>query len=114
MADLAKMSKKQLEAYARKVFDVELDRRHTKKQLLAEVQELVEEEVEVLMPPATKPKASHSSTSIRDHVEKLSGERTDCATIWRIIRDNPKYTTDKDILDLIKLKEYNPLLGEVS
>ena len=34
MADLAKMSKKQLEAYARKVFDVELDRRHNKKQLL--------------------------------------------------------------------------------
>ena len=52
--------------------------------------------------------------NVRAHIEKLSGERPDCATIWRIIKDNPKYTTDKDILDLIKLKEYSTLLGEVS
>ena len=43
MADLGKMSKKQLEAYARKEFDVELDRRHNKKHLLATVQELMED-----------------------------------------------------------------------
>ena len=42
MADLGKMSKKQLESYARKEHGVELDRRHSKKQLLAKVQGLVE------------------------------------------------------------------------
>ena len=50
MANLEKMSKKQLEAYARKELGVELDRRHSKKQLLAKVQGLLEdqeEEVEV-------------------------------------------------------------------
>ena len=52
--------------------------------------------------------------NVRAHIEKLVDERQDCATIWRIIKDNPKYTTDKDILDLIKLKEYSPLLGEIS
>ena len=52
--------------------------------------------------------------NVRAHIEKHSGERRDCATIWRIIKDNPKYTTDKDILDLIKLKQYDTLLGEVS
>ena len=114
MADLAKMSKKQLEAYARKVFDVELDRRHSKKQLLAEVQELVEEEVEVLTPLAPKPKASRSSTNIRAHIEKHSGERRDCATIWLLIKDGTKYTTDEEVLDLIKAKQYETLLGEIS
>ena len=43
MADLVKMSKKQLESYARKEHGVELDRRHSKKQLLWEVQELLED-----------------------------------------------------------------------
>jgi len=52
--------------------------------------------------------------NVRAHIEKLVDERGDCATIWRIIKDNPKYTTDKDILDLIKLKQYDTLLGEVS
>ena len=52
--------------------------------------------------------------NVRAHIEKLAEERRDCATIWRIIKDNPKYATDEDILDLIKLKEYNTLLGEVS
>ena len=48
MADLGKMSKKQLESYARKELGVELDRRHSKKQLLAKVRELSEDqEVEV-------------------------------------------------------------------
>ena len=122
MADLAKMSKKQLETYARKELGVELDRRHSKKQLLWEVQELLEdrplveevEEVEVLTPPAPKPKASHSSTNMRTHIEKLSGERRDCATIWLLIKDGTKYTTDEEVLDLIKVKQYETLLGEIS
>ena len=122
MADLGKMSKKQLETYARKELGVELDRRHSKKQLLWEVQELLEdrplveevEEVEVLTPPAPKPKASHSSTNMRTHIEKFSGERRDCATIWLLIKDGTKYTTDEEVLDLIKAKQYETLLGEVS
>ena len=44
MTDLGKMSKKQLEAYARKEHGVELDRRHSKKQLLAKVQGLLEDQ----------------------------------------------------------------------
>ena len=77
MADLAKMSKKQLEAYARKEHGVELDRRHSKKQLLAKVlglredKEVEEEVVEVLAPPVT-PKASASSIDVRRHIEEIS------------------------------------------
>ena len=116
MADLAKMSKKQLESYARKEHGVELDRRHSKKQLLAKVLGLREnkEEVEVLKPPAPKPKASRSSTDIRAHIEKFSSVRRDCATIWLLIKDGSKYTTDEEVLDLIKAKQYEGLLGEVS
>ena len=76
MTDLAKMSKKQLESYARKEHGVELDRRHSKKQLLAKVQELsenqeVEEVVEVLAPPVT-PKAAASSVDVRRHIEEMA------------------------------------------
>ena len=52
--------------------------------------------------------------NVRAHIEKYSGEQRECATIWRVINNNPKYTTDKEILDLIKLKNYSTLLGEVS
>ena len=120
MADLGKMSKKQLEAYARKEHGVELDRRHSKKQLLAKVQELSEDQeveekvVEVLTPPAPKPKVSRDSTNMRAHIEKLSGVRRDCATIWLLIKDGSKYTTDEEVLDLVKVKQYETLLGEIS
>jgi len=77
MADLGKMSKKQLEAYARKEHGVELDRRHSKKQLLAKVQELSEDQplveedvVEVLAPPVT-PESSwwvHVSMGIKSRM----------------------------------------------
>ena len=63
-------------------------------------------------------KSASSSKSnvgnVRAHIEKYSDERRECATIWRVINNNPKYTTDKEILDLIKLKNYSTLLGEVS
>ena len=52
--------------------------------------------------------------NVRAHIEKYSDERRECATIWRVINNNPKYTTDKEILELIKLKNYSTLLGEVS
>ena len=116
MADLAKMSKKQLESYARKEHGVELDRRHSKKQLLAKVQELsedqeVEEKVEVLAPPVT-PKASTSSIDVRKHIEEVSGIRRDAATVWSVIKDSGH--TDDDIRVIVKSLQFHGLLGEIS
>ena len=116
MADLAKMSKKQLESYARKELGVELDRRHSKKQLLAKVRELsedqeVEEVVEVLAPPVT-PKASASSVDVRKHIEGISGSRRDAATVWEVIKDD-KHTND-DIRVIVKSLQFDTLLGEIS
>ena len=63
-------------------------------------------------------KASSSTKSkvsnIRVHVEKLADERRDCAVIHNLLKDTEKYKTDEDIINLIKLKEYETLLGEVS
>ena len=115
MADLGKMSKKQLETYARKELGVELDRRHNKKQLLWEVQELLEdrplvEEVEVLTPPVT-PKAFTSSIDVRKHIEKISSTRKDAATVWSVITDGH---TDDDIRVIVKSLQFETLLGEIS
>ena len=111
MADLAKMSKKQLETYARKELGVELDRRHSKKQLLARVQELVEKEVEVLKPPAPKPEVPKEST-IRKKIEELRLIRRDAATILEEI--NEKDLTDEDLTELIRQHNFGNLLGKVS
>ena len=116
MADLGKMSKKQLEAYARKEHGVELDRRHSKKQLLAKVQELseaqeIEEKVEVLAPPVVTPKAAASSIDVRKHIEKISGTRRDAATVWSVITDGH---TDDDIRVIVKSLQFETLLGEIS
>ena len=54
------------------------------------------------------------SVSIRDHIEKLSGERRDCFTIWTVIKNNEKYNTNEKIKELIRAKEYETLLGEIS
>ena len=59
---------------------------------------------------STKSKVS----DIRAHVEKLAEERRDCATIHNLLKDTVKYKSDKDIIDLIKAKGYETLLGEVS
>ena len=117
MADLGKMSKKQLEAYARKEHGVELDRRHSKKQLLARVQELSEDQeveekvVEVLAPPVVTPKASTSSIDVRKHIEGISGTRRDAATVWSVITDKH---TDDDIRVIVKSLQFDTLLGEIS
>ena len=111
MADLAKMSKKQLESYARKEHGVELDRRHSKKQLLAKVQGLVEEEVEVLKPPAPKPEVPKEST-IKKHLEELRMLRRDASVIWDEIQD--KDLSDEDIREVIRSHNFGTLLGEVS
>ena len=116
MADLGKMSKKQLESYARKELGVELDRRHSKKQLLAKVQGLLEdqEEVEVLTPPVT-PKAAASSIDVRKHIEGIATSRRDAAIIHEIIKsDAPGVGTDDEIRKLVKSKNFDTLLGEIS
>ena len=111
MADLAKMSKKQLESYARKEHGVELDRRHSKKQLLARVQGLVEKKVEVLKPPAPKPEVPKESTIIK-HLEELRMLRRDASVIWEEIQD--KDLTDEELRELIRSHNFGTLLGEVS
>ena len=113
MADLAKMSKKQLESYARKEHGVELDRRHSKKQLLAKVQELVEEEVEEEVVKVSSSTGSEKVKNLRTHLETLSSERRDCSTIWTVIKDDSSYDRNK-IVALIKAKGYETLLGEIS
>ena len=113
MADLAKMSKKQLESYARKEHGVELDRRHSKKQLLAKVRELSEnkEEVEVLKPPAPKPEVPKESMMIK-RLEELHMVREDAAVIWKEIQD--KDLTDEDLTEVIRQHNFGNLLGKVS
>ena len=111
MADLGKMSKKQLESYARKEHGVELDRRHSKKQLLARVQGLVEKEVEVLKPPAPKPEVPKESMMIK-RLEELHMLREDAAVIWKEIQD--KDLTDEDLTELIRQHNFGNLLGKVS
>ena len=114
MADLGKMSKKQLEAYARKEFDVELDRRHNKKQLLEKVQRLVaDSQVEVVTPPpAPKPKAASSGSSIRNKIKDLSGTRRDAAVIWEQIKDGSQ--SDEEIRSIVNSKNFFVLLGELA
>ena len=117
MADLAKMSKKQLESYARKELGIELDKRHSKKQLLARVlglrgnQEVEEKAVEVLTPPVT-PKAAASSVDVRKHIEEVSGVRRDAATVWSVIKDSEH--SDDDIRVIVKSLKFDTLLGEIS
>ena len=114
MADLGKMSKKQLESYARKELGVELDRRHSKKQLLAKVRELSEDQeevVEVLKSPAPKPEAPKEST-IMKHLEELRMVRRDAAVIWEEIQD--KDLNDEDLRELMRQHNFGTLLGEVS
>ena len=52
--------------------------------------------------------------NVRAHIEKHAGERRDCAVIASLLKDTAKYKTDEDIKNLIKLKEYDTLLGEIS
>jgi len=64
-------------------------------------------------------KSASSSTksklsNIREHIEKLSGERRDCSTIWTLIQHGEQYQTDEEIKTLLKAKGYETLLGEIS
>mgnify|MGYP001337992327 CR=1 FL=1 len=60
---------------------------------------------------STKSKVSN----IKEHIEKLSGDRRDCFGIWMLIKhDSSIYKTDEEIINLIKAKGYETLLGEIS
>ena len=85
MVDLEKMTTKQLEAFARKEFDVELDRRHNKKHLLATVQELMEdrdEESESLPKEIEEQEPISATEIVAPENSWKGGERHD-TTLWR-------------------------------
>ena len=81
-------------------------------EILAEL-ERKKDEIDAPALPVSAPKAPN--VSIRDHIEKLSGDRRDCASIWTLIKhDSSIYKTDDEIKTLIKSKGYETLLGEIS
>jgi len=60
---------------------------------------------------STKSKVSN----VKEHIEKFSEARRDCSSIWTLIKhDSSKYKTDDEIINLIKSKGYETLLGEIS
>ena len=105
---LDKMSKKQLEAYARKELGVELDRRHSKKQLLSKVLEILEEETEINVLPKMAP----SVKDIRKHIEEASGLRRDASMVWGVIKDSDH--SDDDIRAIVKSFKFDELIGAIS
>ena len=64
MADIDSMSKKQLEAFARKELNIELDRRHNKKDLLKRVKSELK--------PAPSIKEEPSSSAVETLAENLN------------------------------------------
>ena len=73
-------------------------------------EQLAQKRREDIGPPPSVPKAPN--VSIRDHIEKLSGNRRDCSAIWTLIK-NGNYDRD-GIINLVKAKGYETLLGEIS
>jgi hypothetical protein len=80
-------------------------------EILAE-QKRKKDEIDAPALPVSSPKAP--KVSIREHIEKLSGERGDCSAIWTLIKNGEQYRTDEKIKELIKAKGYETLLGEIS
>ena len=78
-------------------------------EILAEL-ERKKDEIDAPALPVSAPKAPN--VSIRDHIEKLSGDRRDCSAIWTLIK-NGNYDRD-EIINLVKAKGYETLLGEIS
>ena len=79
------------------------------KKAAKKVKKTVEKEVKT-----SSSSAKSKVSDIRAHVEKLAEDRRDCATIHNLLKDASKYKNDKDIIELIKAKGYDTLLGEVS
>jgi len=75
----------------------------------------IQKVVEVLTPPAPKPKAKAKTpkeSKIRNHLEKLRMQRRDAAIIWDEIND--KDLNDEDLREIIRSHNFGTLLGEVS
>ena len=79
------------------------------KKAAKKVKKTVEKEVK-----ASSSSAKSKVSDIRAHVEKLAEDRRDCATIHNLLKDTSKYKSDEDIINLVKAKEYETLLGEIS
>jgi len=103
--DIESMSKKQLEAYARKDLGIELDRRHNKDQLLARVKGLLDDQktADLIM--------GITELDIRKHIEETSVVRRDSSTIWGIIKDGKQ--TDDEIREIVSSHNFETLLGEI-
>ena len=77
MKELIKLSKKKLEEVGRK-YGIELDRRKSKKNLIEELQEvidetIVEEEIEVIRPEIEKPKHFQSLRQAKKYAAENGG-----------------------------------------
>jgi Zn-dependent M32 family carboxypeptidase len=115
MSDIEKMTKKQLESYAREELGIELDRRHNKQQLLSTVKkqlkdnEIESKSIEVLTPPSQE-----GTSLVRQYIQEQSGLRRDASIIWNTIKDDaPGVGTDDEIKQLVASKDYTELLGEL-
>jgi len=104
MVDIDSMSKKQLEAFARKELDIELDRRHNKKDLLKRVKS-------ELKPAPSERKESapiikeDSTSAVKDIAEALNFD-----PYIGVIAEARAQVGD----DLVKLKEHIKYLNDTS
>ena len=87
-----------------------------KHQSLKEAAKPANRQLKRAMKSANKGASTKSKVSnIKEHIEKFSDDRRDCAGIWLLIKhDSSKYKTDEEIKNLIKTKGYETLLGEIS
>ena len=61
----------------------------------------------------SKSSGSPKVQNLREYIERLSDERRDCSIIWTVIKNDKSYDRD-GIINLIKAKGYETLLGEIS
>ena len=85
------------------------------KKAVKSVKKSVKKEVKKASPSIDiLPVVESKVSDIRAHIEKHVGLRRDCSVVQRLLQDSDKYKTDEDIINLIKLKQYDTLLGEIS
>ena len=105
MVDIDSMSKKQLEAFARKELDIELDRRHNKKDLLKRVKS---ERLKILskrVTPAPSIKEEPNSSAVETLAESLNFD-----PYVGVIAEARAQVGD----DLVKVKEHIEFLNNTS
>ena len=97
MVDIDSMSKKQLESFARKELDIELDRRHNKKDLLKRVKSKLK--------PAPSERKESAPSTIKNIAEVLNFD-----PYIGLIAEARAQVGD----DLVKLKEHITYLNDTS